>query len=96
MSSLRRAFAPFLKSADECFKDTPKALLEKGTKIQPEKSRLKFSTQRVSCKKIAKAHKKPSKSPSTSKLKPQANANYKKAKAQSKLKPQASPKNHQK
>lgn len=32
---MRRAFAPFLQSADKCFKDTPKALLEKGTKIQP-------------------------------------------------------------
>lgn len=32
MSSLHRAFALFLNSADECFKDTPKALLEKGIK----------------------------------------------------------------
>lgn len=32
---MRCAFALFLKSADECFKDTPKVLLEKGTKIQP-------------------------------------------------------------
>lgn len=86
MSSLRCAFALFLKSADECFKDTPKALLEKGIKIQPEKSRLKFSTQRASCKQIAKHEQ----------AKTQANANCKKAKAQSKLKPQASPKNHQK
>lgn len=32
---MRRAFALFLKSADECFKDTPKAILEKDTKIKP-------------------------------------------------------------
>lgn len=57
MSSLRRAFAPFLKSADKCFKDTPKALFRKRHKNSALKSRLKFSTQRASCKKIAKAQK---------------------------------------
>ena len=32
---MRCVFALFLKSANECFKDTPKVLLEKGIKIQP-------------------------------------------------------------
>lgn len=67
-------------------KDTPKALFRKRHKNSALKSKLKFSTQRASCKKIAKHEQ----------AKPQANANYKKAKAQIKLKPQASPKNHQK
>lgn len=60
MSSLRCAFALFLQSADKCFKDTPKALLEKGTKFSPKNQGLNSAHKGQ----IAR------KSPSTSKLNP--------------------------
>lgn len=85
MSSLHRVFALFLKSADKCFKDTPKALLEKGTKFSPKNQGLNSAHKGQVARKLQKPIKSQARvSQTPSKRKLQKSKSTKQAKTPSK------------